>query len=282
MSVKTCLSGKPDGIYLVINSDDFGLCQSVNQAIIQCYKDNTLTSASIMPPCGWAEGAIRFIKENPQYSAGIHLTLANSFQNYRFGPILSADKVPSLVDEHGYFKSTTEEMQKSANPEEVKLEVEAQIEWMLDYNIPLSHLDNHMMTLSGYPETNRSLWKILYEAAEKYKLPLINYETAYNHRLDIFKELNGFSDWAETEAEKKKKVIECIEKMGPGLHNLTCHVGLPSPELKGMNTVEDPWDEKYRVEDYNILHSDEVRNLIKDKNIRLIGMNEIKNRGGLF
>ena len=50
-----------------------------------------------------ATEAVEILRDQPQVSAGIHLTLNSEWQHYKWGPVLGASRVPSLVDENGHF-----------------------------------------------------------------------------------------------------------------------------------------------------------------------------------
>ncbi len=50
---------------LIVNADDFGASEEVNEAIIRAYKEGVLTSASLMVTGDAFEQAVRLAKENP-------------------------------------------------------------------------------------------------------------------------------------------------------------------------------------------------------------------------
>ena len=84
---------------LIVNADDFGASEEVNEAIIRAYKEGVLTSASLMVTGDAFEQAVRLAKENPGLAVGIHsVTVVGRSQ-------LSHSAIPSLVDEDGNFSN---------------------------------------------------------------------------------------------------------------------------------------------------------------------------------
>ena len=70
---------------LVINADDFGLCDGVNRAVAQAHTDGVLTSTTLMANMPAAEEAVKIAKEMPSLGVGIHLNLTE-------GPPVSKDQ----------------------------------------------------------------------------------------------------------------------------------------------------------------------------------------------
>ena len=46
--------------YLIINADDFGLCHSANEAVMELFEGGYIRSSTIMTPCPGAEEAVAF------------------------------------------------------------------------------------------------------------------------------------------------------------------------------------------------------------------------------
>jgi predicted glycoside hydrolase/deacetylase ChbG (UPF0249 family) len=100
------LLGYPDDArLLLINADDFGMCHVINEAIFRTLKDGLVRSTSLMAPCPWALHAMHLLGENPDIPFGVHLTVFCDTVNYSWGPLTPGEKVPSLIDEAGYFCS---------------------------------------------------------------------------------------------------------------------------------------------------------------------------------
>src|SRR5688500_10676933 len=101
-------------INLIINADDFGLCSSVNQAIIDCYKAGNLTSTTFMVNMPGTSEAAELAKVNPGLGIGLHFCLTEG------KPLTVAS---TLIDKNGNFL-TREKLIKKAlaqkiNPSEV-------------------------------------------------------------------------------------------------------------------------------------------------------------------
>src|SRR5690242_5450713 len=58
---------------LIVNADDFGMSEAVNEAIIRAHREGVLTSTSLMVTGAAAAEAVRLAKENPRLAVGIHL-----------------------------------------------------------------------------------------------------------------------------------------------------------------------------------------------------------------
>lgn len=128
---------------LVITSDDFGLSQGVNAAVERCWREGILTCASIMPGAAAFDEAVTVTRRNPELQVGLHLTLLQGHS------VLPPASIPDLVNSSGEF---------SDNPVatgmryffdrglycQLKREIQAQIERVLDAGIPLSHVDGHL------------------------------------------------------------------------------------------------------------------------------------------
>jgi predicted glycoside hydrolase/deacetylase ChbG (UPF0249 family) len=139
--------GYPPGTKLIIvHADDLGETHSVNAAAIKALQGGTINSASLMVPCPWFPEIADYAKSHPDADFGLHLTLTSERVYYRWGPVAPADKVPSLVDQNGYFHHDWEE-NEHINAKEVEVELRAQIERALAMGVRPPHLDSHQYRL---------------------------------------------------------------------------------------------------------------------------------------
>jgi chitin disaccharide deacetylase len=82
--------------FLIITADDFGLDESVNEAVEQASRAGVLTAASLMVGAPAAGDAVRRARLLPRLRIGLHLVLADGFAT------LAHRLVPSITDESGH------------------------------------------------------------------------------------------------------------------------------------------------------------------------------------
>jgi chitin disaccharide deacetylase len=84
---------------VIFSADDFGLTESVNQAVELAHRDGALTSTSLMVAGPAAADAVRRARALPGLRVGLHLVVIE-------GPaVLPPAEIPDLVDATGQFPS---------------------------------------------------------------------------------------------------------------------------------------------------------------------------------
>ncbi|PYV93500.1 MAG: hopanoid biosynthesis associated protein HpnK, partial [Acidobacteria bacterium] len=78
---------------LIVNADDFGLTEKVNQAIIQGHLEGIITSASLLATGAAFESAVTLARQHPKLGVGVHLNLTEGM------PVSEPARIPSLVTE---------------------------------------------------------------------------------------------------------------------------------------------------------------------------------------
>ena len=247
---------------LLLRIDDIGMNHSVNTAMQQIAEAGIPFSTSVMFACPWYQEAVAILKKYPAVSIGVHLTLNSEWKYYRWGPVLGQKAVPSLVDEVGYFRPSSEEFLKSNYKlEEVEQELAAQIERALHSGLQIDYVDYHMTTAVSTPQ----LRAIVEKLAKKYNLGISRY----------FGE--NYKTMFDTSVETKKAdFLTHVNNLKPGKANLlVLHVAQSHPEmnvLQDMNNKEMSYNPKgeslvsqHRQTELNMVTSPEFKTLFGQK-----------------
>ncbi|WP_392532769.1 hopanoid biosynthesis-associated protein HpnK [Nostoc sp. C117] len=153
--------------FAIINGDDFGFSQGVNQAIIQAYEQGVLTSTSLMVTGDAAEEAIALASDRPNLGIGLHLVLVCGRS------VLPPKQIPHLVDSKGNFSDSPLQagLRYQFHPaarEELHQEIRAQLEKFRDSQLPLSHVDGHL-----HLHTHPVILRILVDLAQEFDIRVI-------------------------------------------------------------------------------------------------------------
>lgn len=257
---------------LLIRCDDLGMSHSVNMAFKELMESGLKFSASVMFPCAWYQEAVDILKQHPEITVGIHLTLNAEWKNYRWGPVAGKDKVPSLVDKDGYFfPSRSTFFANNPESEEIEVELRAQIERAINSGIKISYVDYHMGTAVDKPEHRAIVEKL----ANEYNLGISRY----------FKEMDTPLMYAVPIPEKTDSLFRLVENLDPNKINLlVCHIGKDQPELQAMidmNSFGLPDMSKHREAELNALITATQQNIFEKNNIELINYSDLIKKIGL-
>ncbi|MDZ4720132.1 MAG: ChbG/HpnK family deacetylase [Roseiflexaceae bacterium] len=109
---------------LIITADDYGMCAPVNTAIEDCLAAGAMRATCVMANMPLWRDAAQLRQRFPDASIGLHWTLTQG------SPVLPAEKVPSLVDNTGNFRSfaalRSRALRQQVNLDEVQAELIAQ------------------------------------------------------------------------------------------------------------------------------------------------------------
>ncbi len=265
------LLGYPaDARLLLINADDFGMCHAINSAIFRTLTEGVVRSTTLMMPCPWALHAIHLLKAHPDMAFGVHLTVICDTVHYKFGPLTPKYKVPSLIDEAGYFYSFERmaEFLVQAKLAELETEFRAQIETVLAAHTlrKPTHLDWHCLRFGGrldifdlllglakeYGLALRVVGQPLIEKVQGQGLPTSDYDFMDSFRIDL--------------VDKPARYAQMLRELSAGLTEWAVHPGLGNPELQAIQP--DGWP--VRQTDFDFLMSQAAQDVIQEEGIMLV------------
>ncbi len=152
-------------IRLIVNADDLGISEAVNEGIVMAYQNGIVTAASLMATGRAFDHAVSLIRSCPMLDIGCHLTLVAE------KPLLKQDS--SLTGKDGRFPEDIRTlaahllMRRIYLPD-VKAEWSAQIERILDNGIRVVHLDSHQ-----HVHVLPGILGLSFELGRKYHIPFI-------------------------------------------------------------------------------------------------------------
>lgn len=135
---------------LIVNADDFGLTQGVNQSILELHRAGVLTSATLMAtarhfPAAAAEATSGHPAHLPPLGTGCHVVLVDGAAS------LPHSELSSLTDSSQRFRPTlgsfVYDLLRGRIPEEeIELEAVSQIRRLQAAGVKVTHLDTHKHT----------------------------------------------------------------------------------------------------------------------------------------
>jgi predicted glycoside hydrolase/deacetylase ChbG (UPF0249 family) len=273
----------PNAKLLIVHADDLGVTHSVDAASIKALESGAVNSASIMVPCPWFPEIAEYAKSHPEMDFGLHLTLTSERIYIRWGPVASADKVRSLLDENSYFHHDWNPATK-IDPHEVEIELRAQIERAYAMGVRPTHFDSHQYRLES---TGKELFEVALRLAHEYKLP-------------FFVTRDWFADfpYLEKSLGPEDVVIDhtitieatvppakwpdfyrnAIRNMQPGVNELVIHLAYDDAEMHAATRERDTWGAAWRQRDFDFFTGPDFRQLLQDQHITLVTWRQIANR----
>ena len=283
--------------YLIINADDFGLCDAANDAVMELFETGNLKSSTIMMPCPKAEEAAKFSVEHPQYAIGVHLTLTNEWkERWPWGPLTNGK---SIRTPEGRMWPENEDFEAHCTYDEAIAEVRAQIEKAESLGMHPVQVDNHMGSLYGMNGKYLMLPKVFGVCREKkypfrmcttpkdefcpdgvplvlykffcrfsgvlsrlYKVPTPDY-------LILTDQVKSLKD-LKTYEEFRDAFLDFHGKIPKGITETFIHPALPTDEMKSITAswVRRSWE-------YELMKDPITHQYFKDHNIELISYREL-------
>jgi len=269
-----------DAKLLIVHADDLGMTHSVNAASIKGLETGLVNSASIMVPCPWFPEIAGYAKAHPEIDFGLHLTLTSERVFYRWGPVASRDKVPSLIDSNGYFHLDWPES-THIDAKEVELEVRAQVDKAIAMGVRPTHLDSHQYRLFV---NGKDMFQSVLRVAHDYNLP-------------VFMVRDWFADrpYLEAALSPDDLVVDhtvtinpgvplekwpdfytaALKNLQPGVTVFIIHLAFDDVEMRAATRERDTWGAAWRQRDFDFFTSPQFKAWLREQNIQLVTWREL-------
>jgi len=257
---------------LVIHADDLGMNHSVNRATFEALEKHWITSASILVPCPWFPEVARWAKEHPDADLGIHQALNSEWTDFRWAPISGSGKVPSLVDERGYFPLETPAVAQNAKAPDVEYELRAQIDRAQKAGIRITHLDTHMAALMATPE----LFGVYRKLGDEFHVPILFVPAGSHSPQNIPAPADALVDQVVTmePGVAPKDWLDWYKKkltpLPPGVYELIVHLAYDDEEMRGATWDHPDWGAAWRQHDLDTVRSAEFQQFLKEQGFVLV------------
>lgn len=256
-----------DARLLILNIDDFGFCFTANICAIETLERGVASSATVMLPPPWSKHACQLLRERPRISHGIHLTTISEHEIYRWRPLTSPDKIPTLVDREGFFPLETEKpaLLAQALVTELEMEWRAQIESGLEQGLHPAQLDSHC----NIHDARADIFEMSVRLAREYALALRVHQRGFIaslKRQDLpvidHTDLDSFD---LPTAGKSQRYARMLHELPAGVSEWAIHCARGTAELR---TINPRW--RVRAADYQFFNSPECRQIIEREGIQII------------
>ncbi len=262
------LGFQEDARLLILNADDFGMCHSVNTAIMHTLSAGLIRSTTVMVPCPWSPQALHFLAGHPEIPFGIHLTVISDPAGYRWGPFTAPKKVPSLVEDGRYFYNFDSFHQRLPQVKlgELELEFRAQIEHVLAAELKPTHLDWHAIRFGR----RQDIFGLIVRLAQEYGLALrvigpTWIEKLQNQGLPTI-DFAFLDSYSLDPATKPTRFAQLLRQLPAGLSEWAIHPGLDNLELLAL----EPNGNHARQADFDFWTSQQAKDIVAEEGIVLL------------
>jgi predicted glycoside hydrolase/deacetylase ChbG (UPF0249 family) len=224
--------------------------------------EGVVSTVSVIVNTNWLDEAVEILKKHPEISVGLHTCLNSEWALYKWGPVLPAKEVPSLVDQWGkFFPSRKLFMANNPDIDQFEREIRAQVDLALAKGLNLSYMDHHMSAAVETPAMQERFEAI----AKDYGLAISRW----------FGEIQADSVYSVTPEYKADVLVENINKLeNPGTYLLVSHIGTNDPEMAALKDLNEGGLKNmsvHRDAEAKALCDPRLKKVIEEKGIEITG-----------
>jgi len=287
-------------IQLITNSDDFGMNESITDAILETHLKGIMTSTTLMVNMPGFDYAVKKAKEISTLGVGIHFNLTEG------KPVSPPHLIPDLLDGEGFFKVNAIQRKNLLLGKNVYnqayIELKAQLEKMLDNGLTPTHFDSHHH-ITGVPLAFKASMKVAKEfKINKARITNIDFYYTNTYKRNIFSKIkrevlntpkalvhrwnkrrlrsNGFitpdtkllpTRVLPLQHNEVEQFIQALSMLKTGVTEISFHPGYPDSNLQDSSNTA-----SLRIRDFNVATSKKVKDYLSDNQIKLISFKDLQ------
>lgn len=286
---------------LIINADDLGLSEGVNEAVMKCLNAGVVTGVSMMASGRCFKEAAEMLKSSGHGEVGAHLTLTGAL------PPVTEDvsKISTILDADGFFYKGYMPFAKryfsgKVDAGHIYEEFRAQVEAILACGLRVTHLDSHEH-IHALPGIFRVTMAIARDLGIKYvRVPSENVLMLFDRfslkdalRYCVLKPFavvskmvirnvklvsnEAFLGHARSGRIDDKAILHMADRLSPGINELAVHLAVPDARL----VEESPWHAGAEAE-MDVLMNGKWKAALEDKGIDILPHTEAMRRVGII
>jgi len=251
---------------VLINCDDMGYHPVINQAIIEVLENGAAKSVSLMAAGPYFNDAVERLADSGITQVGVHLVLAAEYPALPMRPLASVDRVGSLVDENGYFYRDMQQCRRVLNIDEVRTEVECQIDRVKQAGLGISHVDSHMFWFEE-EEAGREVHDLLADICVAHRLPM---RSKQNHPAQAIADVRMFWAGFENIEQRCLQYWQFFQDFEGPLCELIIHPGIEPGRLAEFTGTG-----ARRIADFRFFSHPDLPRKLEESGIELVGWQEL-------
>jgi predicted glycoside hydrolase/deacetylase ChbG (UPF0249 family) len=211
---------------------------------------------------------MHFLANHPEIPFGVHLTVISEWVDYRWGPVTSREKVPSLINKAGYFYNFEQmpEFLAQVRLDQLEMEFRAQIEVVLAAGLKPTHLDWHALRIGS----RMDILELMLRLAREYGLALRIAGRSWIEKVQSRGLPSNDHDFLDSYLldpfNKSARYAELLHELPVGLNEWAVHPALDNSELLAI----EPGGNHTRQTDFDFLTSQQAKDIVKEEGIILL------------
>ena len=117
--------------------------KSVNSATFESFKNESISSAAVMLTTSEIDEVANFSINNPNFDMGIHLTVTSEWKYHKWGGVLKNNDISSILNSKNHLYWNKRKFTKMEKLDEIRKELQAQIDLGISMGFNPSHIDSH-------------------------------------------------------------------------------------------------------------------------------------------